>query len=57
MKTTISGLHKLATMAMVAVGSALFAETPKMSSIFTVPHELDMVLNVKAGQIQGACGS
>ena len=57
MKTMISELHKLATMAMVAVGSALFAETPKMSSIFTVPHELDMVLNVKAGHIQGACCS
>jgi hypothetical protein len=48
-------MKKLFLIAAVALSSALFAADLKMAPVFTVPHELDMLL--KAGHIQGACCS
>ena len=48
-------MKKLFLMAAVAVSLTLPAVEPKMAPIYTVPHELDML--VKAGHIQGACCS
>ena len=48
-------MKKLFLFATLALSSALFAAEFKMDPVFTVPHELDML--VKAGHIQGACCS
>ena len=48
-------MKKLFFAVAIAVSSAVFAAAPSMSPVFTVPHELDML--VKAGHIQGACCS
>lgn len=42
-------------LAAVVVSSAFVFAGPKMPSVYTVPHELDMLL--KSGHIQGACCS
>ena len=48
-------MKKLFLAVAVAVSSALFAAGPSMAPVFTVPHELDIL--IKAGHIQGACCS
>ena len=48
-------MKKLLLFLALAVSSVLFAAEAKMAPVFTVPHELDML--VKAGHIQGACCS
>lgn len=48
-------MKKFFLIAAVALSSALFAADLKMDPVFTVPHELDMLL--KSGHIQGACCS
>ena len=48
-------MKSLFLIAAVSVAALLQAAAPKMAPVFTVPHELDMLL--KAGHIQGACCS
>ena len=48
-------MKKLFLAVAVAVSSALLAAGPSMAPVFTVPHELDIL--IKAGHIQGACCS
>ena len=48
-------MKRLFLFLVLAASSALFASGAKMAPVFTVPHELDML--VKAGHIQGACCS
>lgn len=48
-------MKKLCFVFAVAVSAVLSAATPRMAPVFTVPHELDML--VKGGHIQGACCS
>lgn len=48
-------MKKFLFLSMAVFAVSLFAATPKMNPVFTVPHELDML--VKAGHIQGACCS
>lgn len=49
--------RRLLAVVLAAIAPVLIAATPKMAPVFTVPHELDMLLKVKAGHIQGACCS
>lgn len=50
-------MKKLLFVAIASIASLLFAAEPEMAPVFTVPHELDMLLEGRATHIQGACCS